>query len=83
MIHDAQTGEVLNTIQWTSPIRRFALRIGNPVFRPDGRQIAALIRTQFAGADPAGRRGSWPGTRQPGNSCFLLPSTASNSPHGL
>ena len=45
VIHDAQTGEALNTIQVDqADPSRLARIVVDPVFRPDGGQIAAVIR---------------------------------------
>ena len=46
MIHDAQTGEALNVIRVDKLDSSFPAWIVNLNFRPDGKQIAALIGTR-------------------------------------
>jgi WD40 repeat protein len=84
VIHDAQTGEVLNTLEVdTIPVgqsasSRYPAYYVYPVFRPGGGQMAALIRPSSRAQNPRQRQlMAW--DLATGKQLFSVPINASNT----
>ena len=79
VIHDTQTGKVLNAIHVDQPDGSLSAYIGNADFRPDGSQFAALIHTPSQGqvSEPT-RLIAWDAAT--GKQLFSVPMNATPSP---